>query len=173
MYVIINVRLTQFLNFIIMKKLLVLLLLIPLFIISCSESVEKSKLIEMKKSLNQNNNQVSVIINVSYTESVDEIKKFIKEEQAPLFYNLEDSGIVRFEWFLNEKENTGTLVEVFKNSIAFEELGSKVIGSPINVRFNELFKIENLTVLGEIKEEFKNKLQPMGPTFKSYVGGIN
>lgn len=138
-----------------MKKLLVLLLLIPLFIISCSESVEKSKLIEMKKSLNQNNNQVSVIINVSYTESVDEIKKFIKEEQAPLFYNLEDSGIVRFEWFLNEKENTGTLVEVFKNSIAFEELGSKVIGSPINVRFNELFKIENLTVLGKLKRNLK------------------
>jgi hypothetical protein len=124
-----------------MKNLLFLLLFIPLFIISCSESEEKSKLIEMKKSLNQNNNQVS--------------------------------GIVRFEWFLNEKENTGTLVEVFKNSNAFEELGSKVIGSPINVRFNELFTIENLTVLGEIEDEFKNKLQPMGPTFKSYVGGIN
>jgi hypothetical protein len=156
-----------------MKKLLFILLFVPLFIISCSESLEKSKLIEIKKSLNQNNNQVSVIINVSYTEGVDEIKKFIKEEQAPLFYNLEDSGIVRFEWFLNEKENTGTLVEVFKNSNAFEELGSKVIGSPINVRFNELFKIENLTVLGEIDDEFKNKLQPMGPTFKSYAGGIN
>ena len=156
-----------------MKNLLVLLLFIPLFIISCSESVEKSKLIETKKSLNQNNNQVSVIINVSFTESLDEIKKFIKEEQVPLFYNLEDSGIVRFEWFLNEKENTGTLVEVFKNSNAFEELGSKVIGSPINLRFNELFTIENLTVLGEIEDGFKNKLQPMGPIFKSYVGGIN
>ena len=79
-----------------MKNLLFLLLFIPLFIISCSESEEKSKLIEMKKSLNQNNNQVSVIINVSFTESVDEIKKFIKEEQVPLFNNLEDSGIVRF-----------------------------------------------------------------------------
>lgn len=156
-----------------MKNLLFLLLFIPLFIISCSESVEKSKLIETKKSLNQNNNQVSVIINVSFTESLDEIKKFIKEEQVPLFYNLEDSGIVRFEWFLNEKENTGTLVEVFKNSNAFEELGGKVIGSPINVRFNELFTIENLTVLGEIEDGFKNKLKPMEPIFKSYVGGIN
>ena len=156
-----------------MKKLLFILLFVPLFMITCSESLEKSKSIEIKKSLNQNNNQVSVIVNVSYTESVDVIKKFIKEEHAPLFYNLEDSGIVRFEWFLNEKENTGTLVEVFKNSNAFEELGSKVIGSPINVRFNELFKIENLTVLGEIDDEFKNKLQPMGPIFKSYVGGIN
>ena len=83
-----------------MKKLLFILLFVPLFIISCSEPLEKSKLIEIKKSLNQNNNQVSVIVNVSFTEGVDEIKKFIKEEQAPLFYNLEDSGIVRFEWFL-------------------------------------------------------------------------
>ena len=41
---------------------------------------------------------------------VDEIKKFIKEEQAPLFYNLEDSGIVRFEWFLNEKETYKKLI---------------------------------------------------------------
>lgn len=117
---------------------------------------------ELKKSLNQNNNQVSVIVNVSFTESVDEIKKFIKEEHAPLFYNLEDSGIVRFEWYLNEKENTATLVEVFKNSNAFEELGNKVIGSPINVRFNKLFKIENLTVLGEIGDEFKTSFSLWG-----------
>ena len=71
------------------------------------------------------------------------------------------------------RNNCPTRFSVFKNSNAFEELGSKVIGSPINVRFNELFTIENLTVLGEIEDGFKNKLQPMGPIFKSYVGGIN
>tara|TARA_B100001059_G_scaffold78850_1_gene76663 strand:+ start:392 stop:925 length:534 start_codon:yes stop_codon:yes gene_type:complete len=156
-----------------MKNFYFLFIFLSLSILSCSESTVKPKPSEMEKSLNQNNNQVSVIINVSFTNSIDEIKKFITEEQSPLFFNLEDSGIVSFEWFLNENENTGTLVEVFKNANAFQELGGKVLGSPINLKFQKLFKIESLNVLGEISEEFKTKLQPMKPIFKSYAGGIN
>ena len=127
----------------------------------------------MKKILNQNNYQVSVLINVSYRQSIEEIKKFIIDEQTPLFFNLEESGIVRFEWFLNEKENTATLIEVFENAAAFQGLGDKILGSPINLRFQELFQIESLTVLGAVSDEFKTKLQPMNPTFKTYLGGIN
>ena len=127
----------------------------------------------MKKILNQNNYQVSVLINVSYRHNIEEIKKFIIDEQTPLFFNLEESGIVRFEWFLNEKENTATLIEVFENAAAFQGLGDKILGSPINLRFQELFKIESLTVLGAVSDEFKTKLQPMNPTFKTYLGGIN
>ena len=164
---------SNFLNFMDMKRLYFLYFFVSLFIISCGESSVKSKSSEMKKSLNQNNKQVSVIVNVSYTENVEEIKKFITDEQSPLFFNLEDSGIVRFEWFLDETTNTATLVEVFKNSAAYQELGGKVLGSPINLRFQELFKIESLNVLGEISDEFKAKLQPMNPVFKSYIGGIN
>ena len=37
------------------------------------------------------------------------------------------------------------MIEVFKNSNVWEELGNKVLGSPINLRFRELFKIEQLT----------------------------
>ena len=74
---------------------------------------------------------------------------------------------------LNESENTATLIEIFKNSDVWEELGNKVLGSPINIRFRELFKIEKLTVLGDINEAFKEKIQPMNPVIKSYVGGIN
>ena len=127
----------------------------------------------MKKILNQNNYQVSVLINVSYLHNIEEIKKFIIDEQTPLFFNLEESGIVRFEWFLNEKENTATLIEVFENAAAFQGLGDKILGSPINLRFQELFQIESLTVLGAVSDEFKTKLQPMNPTFKTYLGGIN
>lgn len=127
----------------------------------------------MKKILNQNNYQVSVLINVSYRHSIEEIKKFIIDEQTPLFFNLEESGIVRFEWFLNEKENTATLIEVFENAAAFQGLGDKILGSPINLRFQELFQIESLTVLGAVSDEFKTKLQPINPTFKTYLGGIN
>jgi hypothetical protein len=127
----------------------------------------------MKKILNQNNYKVSVLINVSYRHNIEEIKKFIIDEQTPLFFNLEESGIVRFEWFLNEKENTATLIEVFENAAAFQGLGDKILGSPINLRFQELFQIESLTVLGAVSDEFKTKLQPMNPTFKTYLGGIN
>lgn len=127
----------------------------------------------MKKILNQNNYQVSVLINVSYRHSIEEIKKFIIDKQTPLFFNLEESGIVRFEWFLNEKENTATLIEVFENAAAFQGIGDKILGSPINLRFQDLFQIESLTVLGAVSDEFKTKLQPMNPTFKTYLGGIN
>ena len=106
-------------------------------------------------------------------KDIEEIKKFIKEEQSPLFYDLNDPGIVRFEWFLNEDEKSATLIEVFKNSNVWEELGNKVLGSPINLRFRELFKIEQLTVLGDVNESFKKKIEPMNPLIKSYVGGIN
>jgi len=101
------------------------------------------------------------------------IKKFIQDEQCPLFFNLNDPGIVRFEWFLDEEEKTGTLIEVFENSDVWEELGNKVLGSPINIKFRELFKIEKLSVLGNINESFKTKIQAMNPIIKSYVGGIN
>ena len=74
---------------------------------------------------------------------------------------------------LNEAEKTGTLIEVFEKSIVWEELGNKVLGSPINIKFRELFKIEKLTVLGDINENFKAKIQAMNPAIKSYVGGIN
>ena len=71
------------------------------------------------------------------------------------------------------EQSSATLVEVFENAQAFQELGGKVLGSPINIRFNELFTVEGLTVLGEVSDEFKAKLQPMGPVFKTYTGGIN
>ena len=127
----------------------------------------------MKKSLNINNNQVTVLIEVSYSTDVEVIKKFIRDEQGPLFFNLDDPGIVRFEWFLNEGEKTGTLIEVFENSNVWEELGNKVLGSPINIKFRELFQIEKLTVLGDINDNFKAKIQAMNPVVKSYIGGIN
>ena len=128
----------------------------------------------MKKQLNKDNKQVTVIVDVSYSiENINEIKSFIRDEQCPLFFNLEDSGIVRFEWFIDEQKNNATLIEVFENTNAWEEIGNKVLGSPINLRFRELFKIEKLTVLGEVNETFKAKINPMSPQIKTYVGGIN
>ncbi len=88
-------------------------------------------------------------------------------------YSLNDDGIIRFEWYLNEADNTATLIERFENSDVWEELGNKVLGSPINIKFRELFEVESLTVLGDINDSFKEKLQAMSPIIKTYVGGIN
>lgn len=157
-----------------MKKIFLTLIFLTSFT-SCSEVKKDNNPIDnkMKKALNLNNDQVTVLIEVSYSSDVEVIKKFIRDEQGPLFFNLDDPGIVRFEWFLNEVEKTGTLIEVFENSNVWEELGNKVLGSPINIKFRELFKIEKLTVLGDINESFKAKIQAMNPVIKSYVGGIN
>ena len=122
--------------------------------------------------LNQKNDEVTVVIEVSFKENFNEVKKFIREEQCPLFFNLNDDGIIRFEWFVEEDKKNGTLIEVFKNSNVWEELGNKIIGSPVNIRFMELFNVEKLSVLGEINESFKEKIKGLNPVVKSYVGGI-
>ena len=127
----------------------------------------------MKKELNKKSNQVTVLVQGSYTVDSDVLKKFIREEHCPLFYSLDDSGIIRFEWFLDENEKTGTLFEIFEDSKDWEELGDKVLGSPIFVKLNKLFKIEKITVLGDISEAWKTKIQAMNPTVQSYIGGIN
>ena len=127
----------------------------------------------MKKELNKKSDVVTVVIDVSFKDNIENVKHYIREEQCPLFYNFNDDGIIKFEWFLNEEDNTATLIEVFKNSDVWEELGNKVIGSPINIRFRELFEIEKLTVLGDINDTFKEKIQPMNPIIKTYVGGIS
>ena len=154
-----------------MKNLTLVVALFSLF--ACNQQSTTIAQVETSKKLNQNNEQVTVMVDVSYSLSAEEIKTFITDEHAPFFFELEDSGIVRFEWFMNEEQSTATLIEVFENAQAFQELGGKVLGSPINIRFNELFTVEGLTVLGEVSDEFKAKLQPMNPAFKTYTGGIN
>ena len=124
------------------------------------------------KKLNQKSDEVTVVIEVSFKENFNEVKKYIREEQCPLFFNLNDDGTIRFEWFVDEDEKGGTLIEVFKNSNVWEELGNKIIGSPVNIRFMELFNVEKLSVLGEINENFKEKIKGLNPVVKSYVGGI-
>ena len=119
------------------------------------------------KKLNQKSDEVTVVIEVSFKENFNEVKKYIREEQCPLFFNLNDDGIIRFEWFVDEDEKGGTLIEVFQNSNVWEELGNKIIGSPVNIRFMELFNVEKLSVLGEINEKFfEIKLKPCDQNYQ-------
>ncbi len=59
-----------------------------------------------------------------------------------------------------------------KDSDAWEKLATQVIGSPVNIKFNDFFTIEKLTVLGEVSDSLREKLEPMNPEFRPYVAGF-
>ena len=123
--------------------------------------------------LNNNNHQTPVIIDVSFSEHIDIVKEFILNEQCPFVNSQADEGLIKFEWFLDESNKTGTLIEVFANPVAWEDLANKVIGTPVNVKFGEMFNIEGMTVLGKVTDAVKEKIKAMKPIIKNYIGGIN
>ena len=123
--------------------------------------------------LHNNNGEVTVIIDVSFSEEIATIKEFIREEQCPFINSQAGEGLKKFEWFIDENNKTGTLIEVFANPLSWEELADKVIGTPVNIKFGQLFNVEKMIILGETTNKVKEKIQAMKPLIKDYVGGIN
>ena len=123
--------------------------------------------------LHNNDRHVTVIIDVSFSDDVKTIKDFVLNEQCPFIQSKAEEGLIKFEWFIDEETKTGTLIEIFKDAISWEKLADKVIGTPVNIKFNSLFIIEKMTVLGELTDNLQEKLQAAGPMVKNYVGGIN
>ena len=125
------------------------------------------------KNFQQRTNQeLIVIFEVSYTEDFEIIEKYLIDEEVPFIFGVNKDNLTRFEWFFNLNEKTATLIEVSKSSAAWEELVSKVVGTPVNVKFNQLFKIEKLTVLGDVSNNLKKKIEQMNPDFRSYKAGF-
>ena len=122
--------------------------------------------------LHKDSGQLRVIIDVSY-ESTDEFIDFIENEQCQFLESLGVDGLLKFEWYVDESTQTATLVEEFADVASFQELASKAIGTPVNLKFREISKFENMTVLGDVSEEIKENLSAMGPKFKSYKAGLN
>ena len=122
--------------------------------------------------LHKDNGQLRVIIDVSY-ESTDEFIDFIENEQCQFLESLGVDGLLKFEWYVDESTQTATLVEEFADVASFQELASKAIGTPVNIKFREIAKFENMTVLGDVSEEIKENLSAMGPKFRSYKAGLN
>ena len=117
--------------------------------------------------LHKDSGQLRVIIDVSY-ESTDEFIDFIENEQCQFLESLGVDGLLKFEWYVDESTQTATLVEEFADVASFQELASKAIGTPVNLKFREISKFENMTVLGDVSEEIKDNLSAMGPKFRSY-----
>ena len=122
--------------------------------------------------LHKDSGQLRVIIDVSY-ESTDEFIDFIENEQCQFLEGLGVDGLLKFEWYVDESTQTATLVEEFADVASFQELASKAIGTPVNLKFREIAKFENMTVLGDVSEEIKENLSAMGPKFRSYKAGLN
>ena len=122
--------------------------------------------------LHKDSGQLRVIIDVSY-ESTDEFIDFIENEQCQFLESLGVDGLLKFEWYVDESTQTATLVEEFSDVASFQELASKAIGTPVNLKFREIAKFENMTVLGDVSEEIKDNLAAMGPKFRTYKAGLN
>ena len=122
--------------------------------------------------LHKDNGQLRVIIDVSY-ESTAEFIDFIENEQCQFLESLGVDGLLKFEWYVDESTQTATLVEEFADVASFQELASKAIGTPVNLKFREIAKFENMTVLGDVSEEIKENLSAMGPKFRTYKAGLN
>ena len=123
--------------------------------------------------LHNNDGNATVIIDVSFSDDINTIKDFVLNEQCPFIQSKTEEGLIKFEWFIDEETKTGTLIEIFNDPISWEKLADKVIGTPVNIKFNSLFIIEKMTVLGELTDNLEEKLQAAGPMVKNYVGGIN
>ena len=123
--------------------------------------------------LHENNGEITVVIDVSFTGDMNEINQFILEEQCQFIDNQEVNSLKKFNWYINEETQTGTLIEVFTNSDGFAELAEKAIGTPVNLKFRELFTFEKMTILGDITETLRTMLESMNPVMKSYKGGLS
>ena len=123
--------------------------------------------------LHKNKGQVTVVIDLSFSAPLEEVKEFILNEQSPFILSQSDENLLKFEWFIDEDTKTATLLEVFANAKGFEVLAGKVMGTPVNLKFRDLFTVEKMTILGEPTESLKETISVMNPTIKNYTGGIN
>ena len=123
--------------------------------------------------LHKNNGQVTVVIDLSFSAPIEEVKNFILNEQSPFVLSQSDENLLKFEWFIDEGTNKARLLEVFANAEGFEVLAGKVMGTPVNLKFRELFTVEKMTILGEPTESLKETISVMNPVIKPYTGGLN
>ena len=122
--------------------------------------------------IHNNSGNITVIIDVSF-EDKDMFMDFILNEQCQFIDSVDPEGLIKFEWFVDEDSNTGTLVEVFEKSDNFQELAGKVMGTPVNLKFRDVTNVEKMTVLGDVTEELMESLAPMNPISKKYKGGLS
>ena len=101
-----------------------------------------------------------------------QLRSALLGEEYPFIFDVSEGGLVKFEWFFSAFDKSTTLIEVIEDAEIWGEVGNKVIGNSVNVKFNEFFTMEKLTLLGDVSNSFKAKLLAMKPIFKSYLAGF-
>jgi len=122
--------------------------------------------------LHTDTGQIRVIIDVSYS-SAEEFINFIENEQCQFIDSLGVDGLLKFEWYVDESANSATLIEEFTDIASFQELATKAMGTPVNLKFREMATFDNMSILGDVSEEMKENLSVMEPNFKTYKAGLN
>ena len=56
--------------------------------------------------LHKNKGQVTVVIDLSFSASLEEVKEFILNEQSPFILSQSDENLLKFEWFIDEDTKT-------------------------------------------------------------------
>ena len=126
----------------------------------------------MTKDINKENSVITYIFELELIKSVDEVKKFMRENSSPYVFNCDEPETIRFEWFLSNDEHSATLIEMFADSDAAKLRLEHHSESHLIQEFPEYFKIKNFIVLGDIKEDMREKLEGWSADQRVYVGGF-
>ncbi|MQG18961.1 MAG: hypothetical protein FI687_04230 [SAR202 cluster bacterium] len=123
----------------------------------------------MPNELNTENSIVTIIIEMTYKEDVQIIKKIIKEESGTFTV----SKVNRFEFFLNEDQQKATIIETFEDGDIFDEIAEKLLEISVNPKLLDIFEIKQIVVLGKVSSDFKEKIRSLGADFRDTVGGFS
>ena len=126
----------------------------------------------MTKDINKENSVITYIFELELIKSVDEVKKFMRENSSPYVFGCDEPETIRFEWFLSSDEKSATLIEMFADSDAAKLRLEHHSESHLIQEFPEYFKIKNFIVLGDIKEDMREKLEGWSADQRVYVGGF-
>ena len=126
----------------------------------------------MTKELNKENSVITYIFELELIKIVDDVKKFMRENSSPYVLNCDEPETIRFEWFLSSDEKSATLIEMFADSDAAKLHLEHHSESHLIQEFSEHFKIKNFIVLGDIKEDMREKLEGWSADQRFYIGGF-
>ena len=124
------------------------------------------------ESVNQSNDFITFLLTLNVRAESEEIEKFIQDIAAPQTFDCDEPDTIRFEWFLSSDKQKVTLIEMFKNSDAAKLRIENLISGPVVQRFNSLFDLTELVVLGAAKNDLREVLDDFGADFRSYSGGF-
>ena len=114
--------------------------------------------------LNKQNKIITYIFELGLIKTVNETKKFMRENSSAYVFNCSEPKTIRFEWFLSKDEKSATLIEMFEDSDAAKLRLENHSESHLVKEFPEYFEIKQFIVLGDIQPDMKDCLLYTSPS---------